>query len=55
MTYDALRAFADSWGLAFMCAFFIAAALFVLFRPKAGDYARNAAMIPFREDETDGR
>ena len=55
MTYDAMRTFADSWGLAFMCAFFVAAAAFALFRPKARDYARDAAMIPFREDETDGR
>ena len=55
MTYHALREFADSWALAVMCAFFFGTVAFVLFRPKARDYAKDAAMIPFKEDETDGR
>jgi cytochrome c oxidase cbb3-type subunit IV len=55
MNYHVMREFADSWALAFMFAFFLCAALFVLLRPNAGKFARNAAQIPFKEDESHGR
>jgi cytochrome c oxidase cbb3-type subunit 4 len=55
VTYHALREFADSWALLGMTVFFIGTVAFVLFRPKARDHARNAAMIPFKEDDRDGR
>ncbi|BDA84174.1 FixQ1 nitrogen fixation protein [Aureimonas sp. SA4125] len=55
MTYHALREFADSWALAGMTIFFVGVVLFVLFRPKARDHARDAKMIPFKEDDVDGR
>ncbi|MCX5512716.1 CcoQ/FixQ family Cbb3-type cytochrome c oxidase assembly chaperone [Kaistia algarum] len=54
MNYHFMREFADSWGLAFMFAFFLGAALFALFRPNAKKFADDAAQIPFREDETHG-
>lgn len=53
-TYTILRQFADSWGLAFMFVFFAGAVAFVLFRPRASENAKNAAAIPFREDQIDG-
>lgn len=49
MTYEAMRHFADSWGLLFLVCFFVGAVLFVL-RPGAKAQARNAADIPFKED-----
>ncbi|MCP1198654.1 cbb3-type cytochrome c oxidase subunit 3 [Notoacmeibacter sp. MSK16QG-6] len=49
LTYDAMRHFADSWGLLGMLAFFLAAVLMVL-RPGARSRAEDAAQIPFKED-----
>ncbi len=47
--YDTLRHFADSWGLLYMLAIFLAVALF-LFRPGARRHAEQAASIPLRDD-----
>lgn len=54
-TYDAMRHFADSWGLLFMVTVFVFVILFVLLRPGASRIARDAASIPFNEDEPHGR
>jgi len=43
--YDMLRHFADSWGLLYMMAIFLAV-VFFLVRPGARANARDAAMIP---------
>lgn len=51
-TYEALRHFADSWGLAAMVVAFIALAAWP-FRPGSGDMNRRAAEAIF-EDENDG-
>lgn len=50
--YTALRQFADSWALLFMTLFFVGAVLFV-FRPGAKDHAREAALIPLKDDQDD--
>ena len=47
--YDMLRHFADSWGLLYMMAIFLAALWFVL-RPGAGTRAQSAARIPLDDD-----
>jgi len=52
MNYHVMREFADSWGLAFMFAFFLVAVIYALFRPNARKMASDAAHIPFREDDT---
>jgi cytochrome c oxidase cbb3-type subunit 4 len=52
MTYDALRQFADSWGLVAMVAFFVAVAVFV-FRPGSKRKYDEAAKIPFENDPKD--
>jgi cytochrome c oxidase cbb3-type subunit 4 len=49
--YDALRHFADSWGLLYMLGIFIVAAV-MLFLPGAAGRARAAAQIPLRDDPT---
>lgn len=49
MTYEAFRHFADSWGLLYLFAVFIAVILFCL-RPAAKQQAQDAANIPFNED-----
>jgi cytochrome c oxidase cbb3-type subunit IV len=48
-TYQAMRTFADSWGLLFM---FLVFALVVwrALRPSAKRYYNDAANIPFKED-----
>lgn len=51
MDYNALRHFADSWGLVFMMGFFVVAFIFVVMRPGAKKQARDAANIVFRDDE----
>jgi len=51
-TYDALRALADSWGLAAMAVVFVVLCLWP-FRPGARAEADHAAHSIF-EDETDG-
>jgi len=49
MSYEALRQFADSWGLLYMFAVFVGVILFLL-RPGAKKQAEDAAQIPFNED-----
>lgn len=51
MDYNALRHFADSWGLVFMMGFFIAAFGYVVLRPGAKKQAQDAANIVLRDDE----
>jgi cytochrome c oxidase cbb3-type subunit 4 len=48
--YDTLRHFADSWGLLYMFAIFLAVTLF-LFRPGAKEHAMMAARIPLRDNQ----
>ena len=50
MFYDALRHFADSWGLVYLFAVFLSVTAFML-RPGAKDRARDAALIPLKNDE----
>lgn len=50
MFYDTLRHLADSWGLVYLFAVFLAVAAFML-RPGARDRARDAALIPLKNDE----
>jgi cytochrome c oxidase cbb3-type subunit 4 len=52
MDYTALRHFADSWGLVFMAATFLAL-LGWAFRPSARPGQEDARMIPFRDEETE--
>ena len=47
--YDALRHFADSWGLVYMFAIFVVVLIF-MFRRGAKDHAREAAQIPLEDD-----
>ena len=49
MTYDALRHFADTWGLLAMFAIFLIAFVFAL-RPRAGETYAHIARIPLKED-----
>lgn len=49
MDYHWFRAFADSWGLVAMAAFFLGALLFA-FRPGSKSLADEAADIPFKDD-----
>lgn len=49
-TYEAMRHFADSWGLLALFLFFCGVILRVLFLPSARANARDAALIPFRDD-----
>lgn len=48
-TYEAMRHFADSWGLLAMVIFFIGAAAFTL-RPGGKKAAEDAARIPLQEE-----
>ena len=50
MHYDTLRHFADSWGLVYLFAIFLAVAALMLL-PGARDRARDAALIPLKNDE----
>jgi cytochrome c oxidase cbb3-type subunit 4 len=52
MNYEAMRHFADSWGLLFLTAFFAGVLMFV-FRPGSRDRYEDAADIPFRDRKTD--
>jgi cytochrome c oxidase cbb3-type subunit 4 len=47
--YDAMRHFADSWGLLYMLVIFLAVAI-MLFLPGAARRARAAAQIPLGDD-----
>ncbi len=49
MDYNAMRQFADSWGLLFMVLFFVGAVLFTL-RPGSKKHADEAARIPLKDD-----
>lgn len=48
--YDAMRHFADSWGLLYMMAIFLAV-VFLIVRPGARDHAQAAARIPLDDAE----
>ena len=50
MTYQALRQFADSWGLLFMTLTFIGLIAWT-FRAKARPLHEDAAKMIFREDD----
>ncbi len=54
MHYELLRQFADSWGLVYMLAIFVAVGLFLL-RPGSGNAARAAASIPLQDDADEGQ
>jgi cytochrome c oxidase cbb3-type subunit 4 len=47
--YHSMRAFADSWGLVYMMAIFLAVVVWI-FRPGAKKQSDDAARIPFKED-----
>ncbi len=49
-TYGLMRAFADSWFLIAMFAFFVGAALYA-FRPGAKKVHEDIANIPFRHED----
>ena len=49
MDYQALRTFADSWGLLFMFLVFVTV-VFMALRPSARAAHDDAANIPFKED-----
>lgn len=50
LTYQAMRTFADSWGLLYMVIIFLIAA-FWTFRPGSKPMSDDAAQIPFKEDK----
>lgn len=50
MEYQAMRTFADSWGLLFMVLVFVGVTLFA-FRPGSRRIADDAANIPLRDDD----
>jgi cytochrome c oxidase cbb3-type subunit IV len=47
--YHSMRSFADSWGLVYMFAIFIAIVVWTL-RPGGKKSTDDAAQIPFKED-----
>ncbi|WP_424933500.1 cbb3-type cytochrome c oxidase subunit 3 [Amaricoccus macauensis] len=49
-TYTSLRAFADSWALAFLFLFFVAV-IFWVFRPGSKKVHEDAANIIFRNEQ----
>lgn len=53
MDYDALRHFADSWGLVFLTLCFLFLCGWAL-RPHARDHYQDAANMIFDEDKEDG-
>ncbi len=48
--YDALRHFADSWGLLYMMAIFLSVVFFIV-KPGARAGAEQAARIPIDDDQ----
>lgn len=52
MSYDALRHFADSWGLVFMGATYLVLVGWH-FLPRGRRHSRDAATMIFRKDETE--
>ncbi len=53
MTYDSMRAFADSWFLAAMVVFFIAVVVFV-FRPRSKETYEHMSQLPLQDDDKRG-
>ena len=49
LSYQAMRTFADSWGLVYMVAIFVIAVAWT-FRPGSRRASDDAANIPFKED-----
>lgn len=49
LDYQAMRTFADSWGLLYMFAIFVFV-VFWTFRPNSKKLSDDAAQIPFKED-----
>ncbi len=49
LDYQAMRTFADSWGLVYMVAIFVIAVAWT-FRPGSRRKSDDAANIPFKED-----
>jgi cytochrome c oxidase cbb3-type subunit 4 len=47
-TYTAMRQFADSWGLLFMCLFFVGVVLWAMAPARKAD-AERASQIPFKD------
>lgn len=52
-TYEALRHFADSWGLLALFLFFVGVVVWA-FRPGSRALHDDAAQVPFRNDEPRG-
>lgn len=52
MDYNAMRHFADSWGLLGMTIFFVGVIIYV-FRPGSKKKADEAKDIPFKDDQND--
>jgi cytochrome c oxidase cbb3-type subunit 4 len=50
MTYDALRQFADSWGLLFLVLFLVCVLLFVMRRGSTSHY-EAISRVPLEEDD----
>lgn len=48
-TYQAMRTFADSWGLVYMVVIFCGVVIFALW-PSRQKHMDDAAQIPFKED-----
>lgn len=51
--YDMMRHFADSWGLLYMMAIFLAVVVFIV-KPGARKNALEAARIPLDDDQPKG-
>lgn len=51
--YDMMRHFADSWGLLYMMAIFLAVVFFIV-KPGARGHALQAARIPLDDDQPKG-
>jgi cytochrome c oxidase cbb3-type subunit 4 len=52
MSYEAMRQFADSWGLVFLVVVFAGVVIFV-FRPGSRARYDDAASIPFKDRKSD--
>lgn len=48
--YQAMRTFADSWGLLYLFLIFVFVVLWT-FRPGSKNLSRDAAEIPFKEEK----
>lgn len=54
LIYDTLRHFADTWGMVGMGLIFIGIVLWLFVRPRASEYYRDQAEIPFRNETIEG-